>query len=218
MIMLLGLWACEEPDKYSKVPQIWMEEVQFKKVENATDSLVVRLSFQDGDGDLGLRADEKQPPYHLLKYPKKGNGSLITLGDHDSLPAYNACDYVIEPVIDGNKVKDTVFVQFNPNHYNIFVRFYYDKDGDGETEFYDFRREFGRNSCETYDGRFFPLKADDSPRPLKGELTYSMPGFSFAYIFRTNKVAIEVTIVDRAGNRSNTVRKEFFLNDITVTI
>ncbi len=51
-------------------PAIYKAEVIFKQVENRPDSLILTFEFQDGDGDLGLDADENYEPYHDVWYFK----------------------------------------------------------------------------------------------------------------------------------------------------
>ncbi len=64
-IGLLFLTGCfSEPD-YPVVPQIEfvsLENMQSKERANV-DSVVITLSFQDGDGDLGLTSTDTLPPF-----------------------------------------------------------------------------------------------------------------------------------------------------------
>jgi hypothetical protein len=68
--------ACFESPEYPNTPKIAFEGVSFREV-NGTDSLTLSLSFQDGDGDLGLDANDPRyqaAPYNSYTYAIK-NGS-----------------------------------------------------------------------------------------------------------------------------------------------
>ncbi|MFN3404121.1 MAG: hypothetical protein ACK40G_08500 [Cytophagaceae bacterium] len=88
---LIGiLTSCEKPPKYPDTPQI-----EFKKIEKMTyfsdiyqsniDSLIISITFKDGDGDLGL-----EPPYSTSYNFKaealmKGiDGNFYTIFDADN--------------------------------------------------------------------------------------------------------------------------------------
>lgn len=70
--------ACFDPPEFSNVPQIDFLNVYFKEgtVDNPTDSLVVSISFRDGDGDLGLSGDQIDDPYQDVFYGLAGNGQV----------------------------------------------------------------------------------------------------------------------------------------------
>jgi hypothetical protein len=62
--------SCFDPPEFPLVPDIGFESIDFidmpdpSPTEVATDSLVLRLSFRDGDGDLGIGARESFPPFN----------------------------------------------------------------------------------------------------------------------------------------------------------
>lgn len=56
--------ACETQDKYSDVPQIEFEEYE----KFGSDSIVLTISYVDGDGDLGLGPEHDKPPFDSGKY------------------------------------------------------------------------------------------------------------------------------------------------------
>jgi hypothetical protein len=74
--------ACFDPPEFSNVPQIDFLNVYFKEgTTNApTDSLVVSISFRDGDGDLGLAGDQIEDPYNDIFYGLANNGQVTQLG------------------------------------------------------------------------------------------------------------------------------------------
>lgn len=88
---ILFLNSCISPPEYPDTPHI-----EFKAIERCAsieagfkkDSLIIVTRFEDGDGDLGLTAEEaKQPPYNEAGKDKnyfidvliKKNGSFVPL-------------------------------------------------------------------------------------------------------------------------------------------
>ncbi len=67
-IILTGVTACFNPPEFPVEPQIEFESIQYKEygtgLDTEYDSLILTVSFKDGDGDLGLDASEDQPPYN----------------------------------------------------------------------------------------------------------------------------------------------------------
>ncbi|WP_026464881.1 hypothetical protein [Adhaeribacter aquaticus] len=68
LLLLMGALACERPPTFPKEPHI-----EFKRIDHTStpegssriDKLVIVLDFEDGDGDLGLTADDlKVAPYN----------------------------------------------------------------------------------------------------------------------------------------------------------
>ena len=87
------LWGCYSPPEFPVEPFIQKAEVIFKQVENRPDSLILTIEFQDGDGDLGLNADENYIPYNDVWYVNKGDDTPLAYGDRftppwDTLPPY----------------------------------------------------------------------------------------------------------------------------------
>jgi hypothetical protein len=61
VLLLVGaLGACFKKKQFSDVPAI-----QFIAFQKLTDSAKIVLSFQDGDGDIGLAADQTNAPYDI---------------------------------------------------------------------------------------------------------------------------------------------------------
>jgi len=206
-LSLLALSFCTRPPELPVIPSIEFEEVLFKEVEGP-DSLIVSIFFQDGDGDLGLTSYDIYEPYHPYDVKLDNNGDTLYFGDSPEMPAYNPVDYVILRDNDGNPL-DTIWVELNPNHYNIFVRFFEKKNGKYE--------EFVWRDppyYQTFDGRF-PLlntKIVDNRliiRPLEGSLRYGMSSSGWLFLFR-DTLKLEIMIQDRALNKSNVVTSPDF--------
>jgi hypothetical protein len=210
----LALAFCTRPPELPVIPKIGFESVQFKEVEGP-DSLILAINFEDGDGDLGLTPFDIFEPYNAYDVKVDENGDTIYIGDQPGMPPYNPIDYVITRDNDGNPV-DTIWVELNPDHYNIFVRFYEKKNG--EYEEFDWRDP---PYYQTFDGRF-PLlntKIEDNQlvsRPLEGVLRYGMTSSGWLFLFR-DTLKLEVMIQDRALHKSNTVETgDFTLEMIRV--
>lgn len=76
-ISTLLVSSCFDPPEFPIVPEIRFESIEFVDIpdpspfEVATDSLVLQLSFRDGDGDLGIKASESFPPFNDRWYSLK---------------------------------------------------------------------------------------------------------------------------------------------------
>ena len=70
LIALAG-GSCFEQPEFSNVPKIEFESLTYKRVNNV-DSLILRISFTDGDGDLGLTADNQDNTCQVIKRVQVG--------------------------------------------------------------------------------------------------------------------------------------------------
>jgi len=87
------LSGCFSPPEFSNIPNIDYESVVFKRgtvtAGVSTDTLILSINFRDGDGDIGLAADETDPPFHSTEYFIENNGvidSLATTTRYADLP------------------------------------------------------------------------------------------------------------------------------------
>lgn len=288
--------SCFDQPNFPATPEIVYNDLEFREVGGFSDpdSLVLKISFKDGDGDLGINKivttdgqaiDNINDPFHDSNFflfdgtgvPKaigtqtfytdtlqngiaefvplkifnagEVTGKLLTRknqANYGDLPPFNVAkkeclDYTLQNlfvfkddwrIIDnsyyikdtlrdafGNDfiyLKDTVYFETNPNHYNIEVDFFV-KDptvGNSETTLpgfreFDWRKEF----CTTYDGRFSRLS--DTDTPLDGILTYSMASTGFRTVFSVKTLKLRISIKDRALNVSNVIlTPEFTLDGI----
>jgi hypothetical protein len=214
----LLLTACPTPPEFDNVPKIEFEDLEYSKISDTTtggqplnqDLLSLTVSFEDGDGNLGLKSSELAPPYHLFNFYIDQDEELIFFGSSPDLPPFSFYDYYITPdsVIINNTTltNDTILVQFNERHYNIFVSFFYKPPG--SNDFKQFEWETEPNFYQTFHGRFPILNTENYERPLNGSLTYEMKSAGFSFIFRDYEMYLEAYILDRAGNRSNKIRTE----------
>lgn len=87
LLTLLGMGSCFDPPEFPNRPELTFDKVEFIDTPD-TDSLVISLSFRDGDGDLGLDPSNLayiSYPFHS-QYFFQANGS----GEMDSLPTFAA--------------------------------------------------------------------------------------------------------------------------------
>lgn len=94
-------------------------------------------------------------------------------------------------------VKDTLYIQSNPNHYNIEIDFLVETSS-GFVH-YDFRKEF----CTTFDGRFPILTEKNSA--LDGTLTYAMESRGFLILFGGKTLKLRIQVKDQALHLSNII-------------
>jgi hypothetical protein len=224
-IILTGISACFNPPEFPIEPQIEFVSIQYKEYgtgfDTQADSLILTISFKDGDGDLGLDPSENKPPYNNKYYFRLPNGNLInyktrrTVAGYDTLPPfikpYNCINWDV--IRENNIVKDTIYFQLNPNHYNITVQFLIKNPDSSFTEF-DLRKEFDYPGCGgTFDGRFPILYKEKPGAPLEGKIRYAIGSTGFKLFFSIKTLKLRVQIKDRALNKSNVIETpEFKLN------
>lgn len=231
----LGLLSCFDPPEYPVEPEIEFKNIYFKKVPDGTDSLVLEVFFKDGDGNLGLAANELgcydidgktvcfQDRFQFMVNdggPNQGKRINYAIKRTDpnplfkNLPAYvkpyDCINWELEKSATG-QVIDTVYIELNPDHHNIYVDFLV-KQADGSFQEFDFREEY----CTTYDGRFPVLSKDLSQKnPLEGVIRYAMQGLGFELMFSIKTLKLRIQIQDRVLNKSNTIETpEFTLQSI----
>ncbi len=220
-IILTGVSACFNPPEFPVEPQIEFESIEYKEYgtgfDTEFDSLILTISFKDGDGDLGLDPSENDEPYNNKFYFIAG-GQYITYEtkrtnpNYDTLPAfvkpYNCINWEIYK--ENNVVKDTLYFQLNPDYYNITIEFLV-KNSDGTFTEFDWEEAFNYPFCGgTFNGRFPILFKDKSGAPLEGIIRYGMGSTGFKVFFSTKTLKLRVQIKDRALNRSNFIETNEF--------
>lgn len=140
--------------------------------------------------------------------PSTGRKLLIEATDYAALDAkVKVVDTLASQTNQYYQIKDTIYFNLNPNHYNIEVDFLM-KDGNKFVEFDWFDR-----FCQTFDGRFPYLTVKDNS--LEGTLSYAMISTGFLASFGSRALKLRIQIKDRALNRSNLVETdEFTLDEI----
>lgn len=193
--------ACiSPPDNFPSVPEITFESIRFIDTAGA-DSLKVKIGFKDAEGDLGLNPTDVNEPFNALNIKRNSSGSVITYSNRPpDAPNYNPIDWIINPLIGNTVVNDTIWVEQNPNHNNIFVKFFIKRNG----VFSEFRWQ-DPPFFTTFNGRFPRLLVSDNTQSIEGSIEYAMLSFGWSSIFRNDTIRIDIQIQDRALNMSNTV-------------
>lgn len=230
------LIACEGPPELPHEPIIGFKSVSFVESDNnqVQDTLKITVSFEDGNGDLGLSQNfsdfpyheytyfNREPPYQEITNLNTYQGELLQLGDkpggNDTLPAYNefnqpfdedCINYKVLGLYMGDSLirRDTVYIEINKFNKNFLLDFLIKRDG----EFQEFN--FLRETCIPSDGRFQLLNTSDNSRPLEGDLTYNFRANRLKRYFADDTLKLRIQIVDRALNISNTVESPPFTLD-----
>ena len=129
LFIFLGFISCHERPTFPDTPSISFNDYYFKEIADfSLDSLVIKIEFEDGNGDLGLESTDTNPPYHLLDVVLNAEGDSVKYGDTNTPTPYNCVDYDIirkETSVNGSLVvtADTIYVIRNPNYYNIYLTF-----------------------------------------------------------------------------------------------
>ena len=223
-VFVLFMSACLTPPEFANEPEISFNDIIYVKGgdEFASDTLILTINFQDGDGDLGFTEDslDTYPPYNQDNYfVKTSDGTYVTLADR-ALPGFDSLlppyefPYTCLNYHNTNET-DTFYTEPNEYYYNIYVDFLVRKNG----TFTKFDWLALYNECNTsYHGRFPLLNIPYRDRPLTGKLKYNMESVTgFEPIFRLDTIMLEIYIYDRALNKSNVIQTpEFRIRDITI--
>ena len=201
--------GCFDEPSFGDPPRLTGIDIYFKELTKTSDSLVIRVDFEDGDGDLGISGGEEGfGEFFLIPNPRTGEPWIYDPDDPE-LPPYSCesfrdIDLTPNDTIDD---KDTVYVQYNEAYYNYSITLYTKEDGQYQ--------EFDPLCAPPLGGRFPALRDDFTvDRPLKGTIQWGTVG-AYSSRFRNDTLKIDVTIRDRAGHVSNIITKEnFTLQDI----
>lgn len=211
LLILAGFSCISPPENFPTVPEITFESMEFVNTAGA-DSLIVNIGFKDAEGDLGLNPTDIDPPFNPINFRRDGTGNLIFYRNRPAgAPTFNPIDWAVNPIINNTTVRDTVWVQQNPDHKNIFVKFFIKRNG----RFNEFRWE-DAPFFTTFNGRFPRIINNPNGQAVEGSIRYAMLSFGWQSIFRNDTIRIDVQIQDRALNRSNIASSpELTLNQIT---
>jgi hypothetical protein len=212
------------------------------------DTLRVVLKFTDGDGDIGfpevgqLPLKDQAVYYYLLNangqvsLTKKEQSNInyrfkrlnpnfrMPAGSlfpgallPDFVPPFSCSSWELKRV--NNIVTDTVYLERNPNHFNIFVD-YFTKNNDGTFTRFDVDQYFLFPFCNglVLNASRIPNLSKEIGKnsPLDGKIKFNIVSLgAIDFIFSIRTLKLKVYIVDRAGNKSNEVEsKEFTLQSI----
>lgn len=212
-LLSLGLVSCYDEPDFPLEPRLLGfdpgNEIQFVDVPNTiADSLILRVSFQDGDGDLGVSNNENTP---ILSeeyiYIPDNSGDFIVY-DPDINGAFDCADWKVPPTYFGqDTIRDTIRADRNPYYYNFEVDLFVKRNGSFRE--YDLLEEQCRARLG---GRFPPFKEDwSNTKPLEGIIEYGFASPGLVSLFRNDTLKVQVRIKDRALNVSNTIESRAFV-------
>lgn len=213
LLLTLVLSSCfEEPDFPVEPRLTGKPEIIFKEMEGP-DSLIIRVEFEDGDGDLGLLGSgaDIDTPYNEISVIERNGQPVIFDPNDPSLPDFSCENYLFPAkgdslIVDGWIIKDTVQVRFNETGRNFDIELLV-KRQDEYVE-YNFRKE---RCVVPLGGRFPPLKEDfNDKKPLKGVIEYRQVSSGILPLFRNDSLKIRVKIRDRALHESNVIESDPF--------
>ncbi|MFP4088915.1 MAG: hypothetical protein ACLFUB_13370 [Cyclobacteriaceae bacterium] len=181
--------------------------IRFVDVPNTqADSLIIRVRFEDGDGNLGVSSRESNPILsEPIFYPLDNQGNYIRF--NAATDVFDCRNWDPVTIIDGDTINDTIRIEFNPNFLNFEIDLYV-KEESGY-ELFDFRAP---PICrQPLGGQFPPLKDNfENTKPLEGVIQYGFSSVALINLFRNDSLKIAVRIRDRALNVSNTIESEAF--------
>jgi hypothetical protein len=235
--------SCFEPPEYSNTPEIRFLSVRTVDVASPTiaDTVEVKISFRDGDGDLGIDGEDDTPPFNPRWYflidpiptceptvnPPCKKSSFVDAGNlanvvkfstrrtnpnYDTLPAVYSCNNYQILRNTSNAIIDTVYVQRNFRTNTFFCDLYTKESG--------VFVKYNLNDCAfpfgPFYGRFGVLGKDGNPDlglPVEGELTFAARSNALFTTLKNETLQLRIRIIDRAGNISNeVVSREFTLD------
>lgn len=244
VVIFILAWACQPPPELPVIPKISYSRVDFFPVETASDSMILQINFEDGDGDIGLYSTDDEYPYHPFNFIIDSRRRIVTasgtgyelpfysipldnqfrpyeqetfFSDTDTRRAFNCQQYeIIEVPISQTEIEvDTVFVQKNPNNKNIYVDFF--RKVDGSYEFLDWAYIFDSDGCSSdFNSRFPVFDSDNIGKSLSGTLRYAMVSEGFGIILKQDTFKLRIYIKDRALHDSNVIETpDLTLNNIS---
>jgi len=83
--------ACFNPPNISDKPEIGFDEISLYLRDSQSDSLVVTITFKDGNGDLGLDPNDSSyisDPFHEKNYYIEKDGGLVAVASNFRYPGH----------------------------------------------------------------------------------------------------------------------------------
>lgn len=236
--LILAMDGCFTAPTYPVVPRISFVDMWYEKpAQPDLPTIVLKLSFTDGDGDLGLdprfetdtafverfyltRQNQyisnvtlvRFPNVALLDYQFLKKNPNLRLPNGNPFPPLNCRNWLQRPIQVNNvpQIRDTVYFENNESYYNILVDLLID-DGTGNFKLFDPYAEFTFPTCAggNYNGRFPVLSSDPGKKsPLDGTLTYRMKNLVTELIIGSKRFKLRAQILDRSYHRSNVIETE----------
>lgn len=239
LVLLCLIGSCVEQSGYSIVPHIDLLDITFKRgdiTKSIQDTLIFRLKFSDGDGDLGVTNpdpnsfDFYNPWYYFynpnnlsilrgtdLKEQVPQGYKLInwaakrTVPQFDTLPALVCGSWELLRNSQ-SQVTDTIYIRQNLKAYNVNVDVYA-KDNAGTYQPYNFavgpNYDFSNCAYNLFRATF-PDLSNNGQTALDGVITFRIASHFLYEFFNTHTLKMDITVNDRAFHTSNVVEKKDF--------
>lgn len=218
LLTSLTLASCYDDPDFGAEPRLTDIDVYLKSLSSISDSLIISVTFEDGDGDLGIVSGDN---YALYDYPPNPDtGEEFWVYDEENpdpeLPEFSCALYELRNIstsIDSTQI-EYVRADYNEDYYNYSISVYVLRDD-------EFQEEDLLTQCDAAPlGMRFPLLKDEPYNgPLTGTIDYRVESPEFRSRYRNDTLKLGVAIRDRAGHVSNEILTEpFALNDITQVV
>lgn len=232
----ISFLSCIRQPEFDDVPKILFNDALYYKGDDF-DSLKISIYFEDGNGDLGIMSNETGPPFHTNNIFLASSGQRVPFSpgnllnhdlyldiqsDNDTMPAYDCEKYIKYPyqiVVEKDTITvyDTLYASKNPRRFNFYVNFFIKDKFNGTFSTYQFSDDCDATIIENFTPFVEDVNAD---KPVSGVLTRNVLidfGFPEEIYLREEILKIQIYILDRSGNVSNTVESfEFSLKQIEV--
>lgn len=96
IIAIMVLSSCFDNEVFSDIPEIEFRSLEFIDTDSQ-DSLVLRFSFKDENGDIGLGTDEIFEPYNSSFGVTDSAGDIVTI-EGDFVPPYSQVPIALLPL------------------------------------------------------------------------------------------------------------------------
>ena len=118
--------SCKKPEQYPVIPAIAF--VDFTKIDNGTgvdQKGILKFSFTDGDGDLGLSEADTLPPFNFggpnyndlfITYYEKQNGEYVAVPLPDSTMTNDSRIPTVTPDGENKSIKGNIEVELFINN------------------------------------------------------------------------------------------------------
>jgi hypothetical protein len=167
MALLTLLSGCFNPPSFPDAPEIAFKSLSGVRtvdpLGNPQDSITVTISFRDGDGDLGLDANDTLPPFQAFTTDADGNRVANFFHHNYHLKVKRMKDGQAEEVqfLDGGRIK---------GRFPVLI----DNQGPIEGEL-NFGRYFlisgSGNTFNNFDTLFFEVQIVDRQRNVSNTIT-----------------------------------------------
>ncbi len=235
IIILIAAWclsSCTDKSEnpaYSEIPRIGLEDISFEPSDETEggdyDVLKIKISYRDGDADLGLSyiGEDTQYPYQFFSVETDAAGNVIKFDQQRDIYSCKSFyivygrDSLLENYLNLEH-GDTVKIDYNKYHKNFDVQLLVKEKN--TLEYYDFMET---NCGSSLGGRFprlgtLQLKQTTQlgaftiypQTPWNGTIAYTIESKAIEAFFKDKLLKIRVQIYDRALNESNIVESEPF--------